>query len=775
MDIREYKDAFLQEAREYLSTLNNALVSLEKDPSDRECIHSIFRAAHTLKGMSATMGYGPMTRLTHQMESALDPVRQGKAPLTPALSDALFACLDLLEEWLGVLKTQDALAEGPLNSIVFMLEAAARGERSLSDGAVPKKSRAAEETAPLLAGEPASPPEESTGKTTGDPIEEEPLPLQLPETASAATGPLTSPEPESTGGTPVPSMRFALTEGDLTVLKDARSKGFVVLHLLIELDPACTFKDVRAFMVLRNLNELGEIVQSHPAPEDIEKGRFPGAFHLLLLTDKPSEEVRSSLLRISEIARVGVEHFRLENVQPVPIADDRKGSAPLEASPEVPVKPAPMAPPSAPAPPASRPDARVESPVVSSSIRVHTSKLDKLMMLVQELVIAKIRFEQVIAGNEIKELQDPFLNLHHITRDLQDEIMQVRLVPIRQIFDRFPRMIRDLSKRLGKEVQFVVEGAEVELDRTIVDDLAEPLVHLLRNAVDHGLETPDERLREGKSHAGTVRLVARRERAYVHIAVSDDGRGIHTEKVRRKAVALGVVGEEESLEMTDEEVIRLITLPGMSTVDATTDVSGRGVGVDVAKTKIESLGGTLQIHTRRGHGTTFNLKFPLTLAIIKSLLVHCAGETFAVPVANVIETVDIPSDEIKWVQQQETLLLRDSVVPLYRLQELLEMPRGPVPERADGQDLIPILIFEVGDYRVGIIVDEVLGQQETAIKSLDRFLKGIRGYTGATILGNGKICLVLDVAGLLEDLVGRRHKSETKVNTREGAAHVHQP
>jgi two-component system chemotaxis sensor kinase CheA len=775
MDIREYKEAFLGEAREYLSTLNNALVSLEKDPADRDCIHAIFRAAHTLKGMSATMGYGPMARLTHQMEGALDPVRQGKTPLTPALTDALFTCLDLLEEWLGVLQTQDAIAEGPLNSVLYVLEGAARGERSLSEGAVPKKARTPDPPvpAPEKAGMPPPMPE-GTPPMAAEPVAAPAGPVAPTSTGPSATDPAgpTSPAegpPNPAAEAPVPPADFPLTESDLAVLKDARADRFQVLHLYLELDPACAFKDVRAFMVLRNLNEIGEIVQSSPAPDDIEKGRFPGSFHLLLLTDKPADEVRSSLMRISEIARVGLEPFRLDEVRPA-----RPEAAPppdrTPPSPGTGERPAPAASEN------PRPAVRHEAPVAATSIRVHTSKLDKLMMLVQELVIAKIRFEQVIAGNDLKDLQDPFLNLHHITRDLQDEIMQVRLVPIRQIFDRFPRMVRDLAKRLGKEVQFIMEGAEVELDRTIVDELAEPLVHLLRNAVDHGLETPDDRLKSGKSHAGTVRLVAKRERAYVHISVSDDGRGIDTERVRRKAVSLGVVGEDESLEMTDEEIIRLITLPGMSTVDAATDVSGRGVGVDVAKTKIESLGGTLQIHTRRGHGTVFNLKFPLTLAIIKSLLVRCAGETFAVPVANIVETVDIPPSEIKWVQQQETLLLRDSVVPLYRLQELLAMGRGPaVPVRADGQELIPILSFEVGDYHVGIVVDEVLGQQETAIKSLDRFLKGVRGYSGATILGNGRICLVLDVAGLLEDLVSRRHKAEGRPGHREGADHVHQP
>lgn len=750
MDIREYKEAFLGEAREYLSTLNNSLVTLEKDPSDRDCINTIFRAAHTLKGMSATMGYSPMARLTHQMESALDPVRQGKAPLTPPLTDALFACLDQLEEWVGILQSQDAIPAGPLDALIYMLEGASRGERSLSDGIMTRKNRTADKHSPT-----------PTVETTPA------LPDPLPDPAWTPSS--TPPEPSAKAAIlkNLPKAEFSFSESDLQVLREAASNGFAILHLYVELDPSCAFKDVRAFMVLRNLNEVGEIVQSIPPPEEIEKGHFPNHFHLLVVTEKGIDLVRESILKISEIAGVGVESFRLEDARTrpavVPVPD-----------PNPPIAPVPKTVPESIPPAAPRPEPKMDAPSAATSIRVHTSKLDKLMTLVQELVIAKIRFEQVITGRDLRELQDPFLNLHHITRDLQDEIMQVRLVPIRQIFDRFPRMVRDLAKRLDKEVQFVVEGAEVELDRTIVDDLAEPLVHLLRNAIDHGLEPPDERVREGKPPVGTVRLLARRERAYVHISVTDDGRGIDTERVRRKAVALGVVGDDESREMTDEEIIRLITLPGMSTVERATDVSGRGVGVDVAKTKIESLGGTLQIHTRRGHGTSFNLKFPLTLAIIKALLIRCAGEIFAIPVANIVETVDVVPAEIKWVQQQETLLLRDSVVPLYRLRELLELSDDVVVARTDGQETVSILVFEVGDYHVGIIVDEVLLQQEIALKSLDRFLKGVKGYAGATILGTGKICLVLDVAGLLEDLVGRRHRAESRMNLKEGTDHAAQ-
>jgi two-component system, chemotaxis family, sensor kinase CheA len=689
LELNEYKEVFLTEAREYLSTLNNALVALERDPTQIEAIREIFRAAHTLKGMSATMGYEPMARLTHQMETVLEPVRSGAKTLPPLLVDALFNCLDRLEKWVGILSSQDSIEEGDLQATLQSLE--------------------------------------EVSKSSNDPVTEN---VGIAEEKA-----------------------LTLTSAENEILSQARMNGFSVFAVTVELAKDCAFKEVRAFMILKNVNDIGEIVKAHPSPEDIEKGRFARSFSMVIVTDGTEEKLRQSLLSVSEVTQVQVWPFREEEASAHEGEDSHGAPSGSKGSVE---RVSEVSSASSGSGQAGSMAAE-ERAFVLPTIRVHTSKLDKLMALVQELVISKIRFEQVASNKELTELTDPLSQLNHITDELQNEIMKVRLMSVKQIFERFPRMVRDLARSLQKQVNLEMEGAEVELDRTVLEEMSEPLVHLLRNAVDHGIETPDIRVNEGKEAFGTIRLQAKRERSYVVIYVTDDGRGIDPDVVRQRSVAKGLISSEEVVKLTDEEAIRLIALPGFSTVESATEISGRGVGVDVAKTKVESIGGTFRIQSRKGQGTTFILKFPLTLAIIKALLVRCGSEIFAIPVVNIIETVDVLPEEKKRIQQQETITLRDEVIPVYELQELLEL-EGVSPSVSSA--LETVLIAEVGDSRVGIRVDEIIGQQEIAIKSLDRLLKAIRGFSGATILGSGKIALILDVNSLIEDLKDKRFQAE---------------
>ncbi len=679
MNTGEYKDVFLNEAREYLSNLNNSLVLLEKDPSQIEAIREIFRAAHTLKGMSATMGYDPMVRLTHQMEAVLEPIRSGTKALSTHLVDVLFVCLDQLSKWVDELSMQDFIEEEGLQAALRSLEGATQG----------------------VHGSP------SAARTV-------------------------SPATESV-------LSFADSERE--VLSQARTNGFSVFRVTVELAPDCVFKEVRSFMILKNINTLGEIVKSIPAPEEIEKGQFAKGFVLVVVTDAQREKLKEAVAGVAEVASVEVGDFDLEQMAAPQGPASSKASAPAVVT--------------------------DEKSFILPTIRVHTSKLDKLMALVQELVISKIRFEQVAATRALKELSDPLSQLHHITDELQDEITKVRLMPVKQVFDRFPRMVRDLARNLNKQVDLEMDGAEVELDRTVLEEMSEPLVHLLRNAVDHGIEEPEARAREGKESYGTIRLQARRERSHVVISITDDGRGIDPEVVKQKAVAKGLVAADEAAKLTEEEAVRLITLPGFSTVENANEISGRGVGVDVAKTKVEAVGGVFRIQSKKGQGTTFILRFPLTLAIIKALLVKCNEEVFAIPVVNIVETVDVEPKEKRMIQQQEAIMLREDVIPLYPLQELLELPPSTRPPDALG--LETVLIAEVGDARVAIRVDEVMGQQEIAIKALDRMLKGIRGFSGATILGNGKIALILDVNSLVEDLKDKRFQAEHSLMEKDDA------
>ncbi len=676
MENSDYKDAFLTEAKEYLSNLNNALVELEKNPGHSQSINEIFRAAHTLKGMSATMGYEPMATLTHHMESVLEPVRSGEKKLSSSLVDVLFACLDRLGSWVRILTSQDFLSGEGLDAILETLRK----------------------------------------------VSEIPEPDQKPGT-------------EKTAGA-----GFTFSKEEMDILSQAKMGGFHVLEILMEVDPQSAFKEVRAFMILRAINDQGEIVKATPDPEQIEKGQFESQFKLLVITDRKPEIIRESLMKISEVQAAQVEIWNPEAA--VPETSRPSGSLSSMAEP--------------------MPD---EKSFVLPTVRVHTTKLDKLMSLVQELVIAKIRFEQVVASNDVKDLTDPLSQLNHITDELQDEITKVRLMPVKQIFDRFPRMVRDLAKNLGKDVDLEMNGVEVELDRTVIEEMGEPLVHLLRNAVDHGIESPNDRERDGKESYGVIRLEAKRERSFVVISVADDGRGIDPDVIKNKAVSKGLISRDEAQRLNDEEAVRLIALPGFSTVESASEISGRGVGVDVAKTKVESMGGTFRIQSRKGQGTTFSLRFPLTLAIIKALLIRSGDERFAVPVVGIVETLDITPLDKKYIQQQEALLLRGEVIPLYYLTELLEMPEA---YSGVSRSVETVLIAEVGDSRVGIIVDEVLGQQEVAIKPLDRVLKGIRGFAGATILGTGRIALILDVSSLIEDLKEKRNQLENLKRLKKG-------
>ncbi len=682
MNSGEYKEIFLTEAREYLSNLNNSLVLLEKDPSLVEAIREIFRAAHTLKGMSATMGYDPMVRLTHQMEAVLDPIRSGTQSLSTRLVDILFVCLDQLSKWVDVLANQDFIEEEGLQSALQLLASA--GQEGNGPGMTPS-------------------------------------PLPVSPTASQAL--------------------LSFSENERETLVQATQGGLAIYKIAVELSSDCVFKEVRAFMVLKNLNEIGEIAKSIPAPEEIEKGHFSKGFILVVVTDRTTDQLRQAVGSVAEVSAVEVENLKPEDLTVPPVTEQGGGAGYAPGGSKV-------------STPALVADDRHFS---LPTIRVHTSKLDKLMALVQELVISKIRFEQVANTKALRELSDPLSQLHHITDELQDEIMKVRLMPVKQIFDRFPRMVRDLARNLNKQVDLEMDGAEVELDRTVLEEMSEPLVHLLRNAVDHGIEDPEARAREGKDPYGTIRLQAKREKSQVIISISDDGRGIDPEVVRQKAVDKGLVTPDDAAKLTDEEAVRLVSLPGFSTVENATEISGRGVGVDVAKTKVEAVGGVFRIQSKKGQGTTFILRFPLTLAIIKALLVRCNDEVFAIPVVNIIETVDVTPDEKRMIQQQEAVLLREDVIPLYPLQELLEMPST---ESRDASGLETVLIVEVGDSRVALRVDEVVGQQDIAIKPLDRLLKGIRGFSGATILGSGKIALILDVNSLVEDLKDKRFQAE---------------
>ena len=379
------------------------------------------------------------------------------------------------------------------------------------------------------------------------------------------------------------------------------------------------------------------------------------------------------------------------------------------------------------------------------SVRVDIDKLDTLLNLVGELVINKVRLEQIGITHRLTELTETLEQMDRVTTDLQTVVMKVRMVPVGQVFNRFPRMVRDITKELNKEINLTIQGEETELDRTVIDEIGDPLMHLLRNSLDHGVEMPDEREAKGKPRTGEVGLIARHEGNNVVIMVTDDGKGIDADVIRRKAVEKGMVSQDEADSLSDQDAVRLIFLPGFSTAEKITDISGRGVGMDVVRSKIESLGGHVDVETKIDEGSVFKIKLPLTLAIIQALLVKVAKEMYAIPLGSIDSTINITQEDIKTVQNKEVIVLRGQIIPIIRLGNVLNVPRDGDAEDDD----IFVVVVHIGERKAGIVVDHLIGQQEIVIKTLGKLLTGLKVISGATVLGDGRVALILDVSALM--------------------------
>jgi two-component system chemotaxis sensor kinase CheA len=677
MDTLQYKDIFISESLEHLDVLNQMLLILEKNPSDSKSLNEIFRTAHTLKGMAATMGFDQITELTHQMENVFERFRRAGSPVEASVIDVLFQCLDMLSLLVDEISSSEPknLDVSPLLDKLKVLE---------KDAASAAKAGTASASAPLLASL-------SPGEVSIDHLEQ--------------------------------------------IIANSKDEGFVTYGIKVRVDIECSFKGVRAFMAFKALSEHGEVIATQPEAQALQEGQFERDFALVLLSKKEPDLMRKALKGIAELESYEVMELQPRDVQgfcgnAVPVAKLQITPAKDEEKVQT-VK-----------------GETVQGRAVQS-IRVSIERLDNLQNLVGELVINKIRLSQISKQYNLKDLKEALAHFDRVTNELQDEVTEVRMVPMEHIFNRFPRMVRDLAKENGKELDLLMEGKDIELDRTVLDEINDPLVHLLRNAVDHGIESPEERLRAGKNRRGLIRLAASREKNHVIIKVVDDGHGIDPQTIRRVAVEHGLVSLEEAERMSEQEAINMISLPGVTTAKVVTEVSGRGVGVDAVRTKIESFGGSLRIESHVGQGSTFILRLPMTLAIIQALLIRVGKEIYSIPVINTVETLELAAAEIKFIKHREVVLHRNSVLPLVRLQKVLNVPTDVSP--ADLENNNPsILVTEVGEIRVGLLVDEVLGQQEIAIKSLGAMLKGVRGFSGVTILGDGRIALVLDVPTLLQ-------------------------
>ncbi len=698
MDTNQYMEMFLEESREHLQSLNDGLLALENDPEEVSVVNDIFRNAHTIKGMSATMGFTKIAELTHDMENVFDLLRTEKMKVNEDIMDTLFKTIDSLEQMI------ESVGSGGPEDVVDIT------------GFASKLSALA------------------SGKTVA---EAEPAP------APAAAAPAAA-APAAAGS----SIEYSDTDKD--VIMEAANGGMHVYHVKVTLADNCVLKSARSYMVMNALDQLGEVVKSVPPAEDLEQEKFEQSFDVVTVTDSEMKAIEDSILSISEVESVEIKDA-VEEIKAAAAPAEAPAAAPAAAAPtapaaNVPVPAAPVAPAAQPsAPPAKKPAADAKKLKSGQSVRVDIEKLDTLMNLMGELVINKVRLEQIGTTHRLTELTETLEQMDRVTTDLQTVVMKVRMVPVGQVFNRFPRMVRDLAKELGKELNLTIEGEETELDRTVIDEIGDPIMHLLRNSLDHGLEHPDDREAKGKPRIGEVGLIARHEGNNVVIMVTDDGKGIDADVIRRKAVEKGMISEDEANSLDDADAVRLIFLPGFSTAEVVTDVSGRGVGMDVVRSKIETLGGHVDVETKIDEGSVFKIKLPLTLAIIQALLVKVQEEMYAIPLGSIDSTINITQEDIKTVRNKEVIVLRGQIIPIIRLGDILNVPRV---HETDSDDIF-VVVVHIGERKAGIVVDNLIGQQEIVIKTLGKLLAGLKVISGATVLGDGRVAMILDVSALM--------------------------
>ncbi|MCC7576950.1 MAG: chemotaxis protein CheA, partial [Methanomethylovorans sp.] len=617
MEMSEYKEIFKVESEEHLQQLNEALLGLEQNPEDMEYINNMFRSAHTLKGMSATMGFSTIAELTHEMENIMDMIRKSQITLNEKIIEIQFECLDTLEILVENIDNPDAID-------VSSLQCKLHGIMSLPSPAQEAVIAPAPVTELM---------EQATTKISNDAISE------------AQSTNFT----EEVNFKEVISKEIGFDQEELTEIHKLIENGQEILIIKVFLDESCVLKAARSSMVLMNLNKVGKVLRTKPLEKELEEEKFDLSFLVVAATSESMGSVQQSIEKISEIKKVEIIPLSSHEEAADAHGEDVTKENTLDLTNKNAIQ-----------------QKKNESVKTGQSIRVNIERLDNLMNLVGELIINKIRLNQLATGIKSKDLEEALGTLDRLTNEIQTEIMESRMVPIDQIFSRFPRMIRDLAKSEGKQINLVLEGKEIELDRTVLDEIGDPLVHLLRNAVDHGVESSEERVKAGKPSEGLVRLAASRQRNTVLIEVQDDGKGMDPAKLKDTAVKKGLMSKEEIAKLCDEEAFNLIFLPGFSTNTVITDVSGRGVGMDVVKTKIESLGGNVSVRSVLGEGSIVTLQLPLTIAIIQSLMIRTAGETYAIPLNNVVRDVGIRSKDIKTIEGQEVILLRGEVLPLLR-------------------------------------------------------------------------------------------------------------
>lgn len=682
MDKVKYKKIFMEESREHVKNLGDGFVSLEKEPGNLDCVDELFRHAHSMKGMAGSMGYDGIAVLSHAMEDVLDLVKKRELKVEPGIVDLLFSSLDRMEKMIGEADADDRISTRATDLVEKL--------RSFVKPAGDYKEDVREE----------------------DLIEVSPEEL-IPLEEAGPTGPV-APLPAKLSG-----LTDRLDEGRIKMLNELLGSDLNPYFVEIGLDEDSPAPAARDFIILNLLSKAGVLVASMPDIEEVRKGKASTTIEALILFSGKRDDLLKMISDVPEILSVQAESLDRaalaaggEEEKPPPEPPLRKGSA-IKAG-------------------------------KSQTVRVDTVILDKLINIVGEMLISQERLRTLEAGGDRETLHDEISLLGGLIRRFQETIMDVRMMPLDFVAGRYPRMVRDLSRKAGKEVSFDVEGLEIELDRAILEEIGEVLVHVLRNAVDHGMEKGDEREKKGKPKTGSIRFKAYREKDWVFIQISDDGRGIDLEAVRAKALEVGLVSPEVLEGMDEEEIMMLTTAPGFSTAKEVTDISGRGVGLDAVRAKVESLGGSLSIYSSAGKGTNVTIRIPLSLAIVQILVVRVDKQFFGLPIAGIHNTEEITPDMVKKTGDQEYFRSGRSLVRLNRMSELMG-----IKKRGKARCSGPVVIVEKGRRKLGFLVDELLGTRDAVVKALGQPLVRIPAFTGATILGDGSPMIILDVLKLL--------------------------
>ena len=703
MDVGQYLEIFIDESSEHIQTLSDCIMTLEQEPDNKDTINEVFRAAHSLKGMAGTMGFKRMQHLTHDMENVFQEVRSDKIKVDSAMIDLLFKCLDAIDKYVENIKqTSDEGTED--NELII---------KELND---------------------------FIARANGESVEAQNEPEEKKEAPAA----------QSADGDEKYSS-IELTDSEKKAVDAAIAEGKKIYGFTVYVQQECLLKAARAFLVFRAVEDFSDIVVYRPSSQDIEDEKFELDFSFLVSSAEDIEKIKKAAENVSEVDKVicgELTSFKVEGEEPAAPAETVAAPAKEETA-AAETKPAAAQPAKKPENKAAAPakKAGAGKPATSRTVRVDIEKLDLLMNQVSELIIAKnslVSISSTDGKDNSQSLHDQIEYLERITTNLHESVMKVRMVPIESVTQKYPRMIRDLSRTLNKKMNLVITGEDTELDRTVVDQIGDPLQHLLRNSADHGLESNELRLERGKPEVGTIFLNAYQEGNNVVIKVGDDGNGIDTQAVKAKAVERGLVSAEQAENMSQKEIVNFLFMPSFSMAKKITDISGRGVGLDVVKSGIEQLGGDVEVATELGKGTTFTVRLPLTLAIIQALMVEIRDEKYAIALGSISNIEDISVDDIKYVQAKEVIHLRGSVIPIIRLDKMLD-----IEPKEEDPDHLTVVIVQKGDSQAGLVVDNLIGQQEIVIKSLGKYINGNKLISGATILGDGEVALILDVNTLM--------------------------